>query len=111
MASLPDRERAEAKNNNARQNYCGDRQSPDLVCSQLELNGSNSRQGFHGHGQLPDRESPEEKKNNVRQKYCGYGQLPDLVCSQLEQSSSNLFRQRFHGYGQLPDCECFAEKN
>ena len=61
ITSLPDRERAELKNKNARQSCCGYGQLPDLVCSQLEQNSSNSRHSFHGHGQLPDRECFAEK--------------------------------------------------
>ena len=51
-----DRDRAESKNNNHRQNYCGDGQLPDLDCFQLEKDSSNSR---HGHGQLTDCERVE----------------------------------------------------
>ena len=74
---------------------------PDLVCSELEQDRSNSRQGCHGHGQLPDRASAESKKIKARHNYCCYGQLPDFFNSQLEQSSSNS-RLCFHGFGQWP---------
>ena len=110
ITSLPDRERAELKNKNARQSCCGYGQLPDLVCSQLEQNSSNSRRYCHGHGQLPDRERAGEKNKNVRQEYSVYGQLPDLGCSQLEQNSSHS-RQCCHGHGHLPDRERAEVKN
>ena len=43
---FPDRERAEEKTTNAKQNYCGYGQLSGLVCSQLEQNSSNCRQWF-----------------------------------------------------------------
>ena len=64
---MRDRERAESKNNNSRQTYCGYGRLPDLDCYQLEQDNSNSRQGFHSHGQLPDREHAEAKNNNAIQ--------------------------------------------
>ena len=53
----------------------GDGELPDPVCSQLEQNSSNSRQGCHGHGRLPDREGTNRKiktldKNTVFMASC-----------------------------------------
>ena len=92
---LPDRDRAESKNNNTRQNYCGDGQLPDLVCSQLEQKSSNSIQSFNGHGQLPDRECYEPEKgwreyskaelNRVRKR---------KICTRVGATSSSFIWSR-----------------
>ena len=102
MAScLPDGERAESKNNNARQNYCGYGKLPDLVCSQLEQNGRNSRQCFYGHDQLPNRECSESEKG-----WRVYSNATNLSESAKEKYVPESGRQVAPSYGTGTDYTC-----
>ena len=106
---MPDLVRFVSEIRNARQDYCGQGELPDLDFAESEKNSSNARHCYQGHGELPDLGCFESESRNTRPNYCGHGQLPALDGSQLEQNSSN-YRQRVHGHGQSPDRECFAEK-